>query len=150
MAYTLLDARFDTRRHLKDDTENVWSNIDINAFVNEAILIIKNTVPLYFTTLLEVSSDTDTITIDNVYKKLISLFASARCFEQDEQNYRAVKNMNEFESRREEMKYEILDSDAYADILAQAQEDGDYTQDYVIDVYFDSTSDDDEVPPLVP
>jgi hypothetical protein len=113
MPYALSKAVSDTRRILKDDTENVWTTLDIKAFINEAISMIRKTIPEYFTDLTRVTNDNDIIKIDEDFENLIPLFASARCFEQDEQNYRAVKNMNEFEARKGEMEQQILDSDNY-------------------------------------
>lgn len=143
MSYTLATAITDTRRHLKDTTENVWTDDDITYFINEAINIIRKVAVPYFDDLVEVVNTSDTILIDNEFKFLIPIFASARCFEQDEQNYRATKQMNEFESRREEMEIKILDSDEYAELIADLETDA------VKDVYFTS-SDTDEVEPLVP
>lgn len=147
--YTLALANTDTRRHLKDATQNVWTDDDIQYFINESLLLIKSTLPEYFTTLHKVPNsdvlDTtpNTIHIDEEYEHLIPLFASARCFEQDEQNYRATKQMNEFEARKAEMEIKILDSDAYAAIIAALETDA------VRDVYFD-INDEDVVAPLEP
>lgn len=143
--YALSNAITDTRRHLKDDTQNVWTDEDIKYFINEAISMIKKTIPEYFTALHRVPSsdvaDTtpNTIHIEEEYENLIPLFASARCFEQDEQNYRAVKQMNEFEARKLDMEEKVRDSDAYALIIAGIEE-------AVRDVYFDA--DDEEIPSI--
>lgn len=144
MAYTLTKAITDTRIHLKDTTENVWTDNHITYFINEAICIMRKVAVPYFSGLLEVSNLTDVINIDSDYKFLLPLFASARCFEQDEQNYRAVKQMNEFESRREEVENKIFESDEYSALVASNESEG------VADVYFDSTTGADEVLPLVP
>lgn len=136
---TLNDVIAQTRVHLKDTTQNVWTNADIVIFCNDAIRIIRKTVPLYFTALVPVAANAETVHIDSDYEYLIPLFCAARCFEQDEQHYRAVQKMNEFETRREEMMNEVLASDEYADLLA-AQ--GDNDGDYVRDVYHGATTDD--------
>jgi hypothetical protein len=150
MAYLVSKAITDVRRVLNDDTEDVWTDDDIIAYVNEAILIIKNTIPIYFDTLVEIDDSADTIEIESVYKPLITLFASARCFEQDEQDYRGQKQMNEFESRRVEMEDKILDSDAYQAKLDAAILAGTVTEDYVRDVYFEDYSEEDEIADLEP
>ena len=144
MNYTQALAIIDTRRHLKDSTQNVWTDEDIKYFIDEAIGLIKNSLPLYFATLHKIE-DVDpldvtptAIHIKTDYEMLIPVFASARCFEQDEQNYRAVQKMNEFESRKVDMMNEILDSDEYAAILEAAGTSG---IDAVKDVYFNEVID---------
>lgn len=136
--YTQAQAIIDTRRHLKDTTQNVWTDDDIKQFINDAIALIRKSVPLYFVNLYPVPYDDDgvqnfTINIDPDYELLIPLFAAARCFEQDEQHYRAVQKMNEFENRKAEMVEEITNSDEYAAIVEALGETG---MDAVKDVYF--------------
>ena len=45
MSFTLQNAIIETRRHLKDNTESVWTNDDITAFINEALMLIKADLP---------------------------------------------------------------------------------------------------------
>lgn len=142
MAYDIDTCVEDVRRVLNDDTENVWTNTTIKYYINNAISIIKNTVPEYFTTLVKVT--TGDILIDSVYEELLVLFATARCLEQDEQDYRAAKQMNEFESRRSEMEEKIYSSSAYATIIATAD------QEYVIDEQELYEEYDDVIAPLDP
>lgn len=150
MAYLVSVAITDVRRVLNDDTTDVWTDDDIIAYVNESLLLIKNTIPEYFDTLVEVTLATDTIIIDNVYRSLVTLFASARCLEQDEQDYKAQKQMNEFEARRVEMEDKIYTSVAYQTKLDAAIVAGTISTDYVKDVYFDNYSDEDTIAPLDP
>jgi hypothetical protein len=145
MAYTQAQAVIDTRRHLKDTTQNIWTDDDIKQFINDAIALIRQAVPLYFTNLQAVPYEVDgvkhsTINIDSDYEMLIPLFAAARCFEQDEQHYRAVQKMNEFESRLVVMVTNIMESDAYADLLARQEEEGILRTDAIKDVYFKRTN----------
>lgn len=133
MPFTLALAKTAAQRLVGDDTTNIWSNSDLVGYINEAIVIIRGTIPEYFTSLSEVANDTDIITIDADYKYLIPLFASARMFEQDEQSFRGVQKLNEFETRRALMKSDIESSKAYSDKLDQ---DGTNNIDYVIDSYY--------------
>ena len=85
MSYTQAQAVADTRRHIKDTTQNVWTDDDIKQFINDAIALIRQAVPLYFTTLYSVPYDVDgvavdVINIDSDYELLIPIFAAARCF----------------------------------------------------------------------
>jgi len=150
MSITLSQAITQTRHYLKDTTENVWTNVEIIAFIDEAIGIIKKTVPLWFTTLTRITNPTVTtaanlaqlIVIDVDYANLISIFASARCFEQDEQFYRGVQKMNEFEARKLEMEDDIYASDEYAALLAASTT---VTDEHVEDVYSDTVAEDDSI-----
>ena len=143
MSYTLLNAVTDVQRHLKDSTENVWTLTDIKASINESILVIKQALPEYFTTLVEVTNNTDVIYIDNNYKNLIPLFASARCFEQDEQYYRATQKMNEFETRLQNAIDKIYESSAYSDLIDTDELES------ISDVYYDS-DESDNISELIP
>ena len=126
MAYALSTAITDTRRLLKDSTENVWTNSDITYFINQAIDIIKNTIPEYFTSLQRVTSGN--IIIDEAYELLIVLYSASKCFEQDEQDYKSSKLLNEFESRRIEMIDTIKESDAYKTILDADSDNKEFVQ----------------------
>ena len=136
MSFTLQDAIIETRRYLKDNTESVWTDDDITAFINEALMLIKADLPEFFTDLEEVIEDSDEILLPNTYKKLPCLFASARCFEQDEQNFRAVQKMNEFETRKLDMITQIMNSKEYQDKINDPENPYYETGiDYVVDVY---------------
>lgn len=131
--YTLLEAVQDTRILLNDTTESVWTNKQITYYLNEAISIVKKTVPEHFELLTHVQADNDEIYIDEYYKMLLPLFASARCFDQDEQHYRSTQKMNEFEIRRVEMETDILNNldESEEEIAERANKN-----DYVIDTYY--------------
>lgn len=139
MPYTLENAITDTRRILKDTSENVWTNTDITAFINESILDLQSTIPEYFTDLLEVEVLEDEINIDNKYKKIMSIFAASRCFSQDEQHYRASEKMNEYESRKLDMEQKILSSEEYAEKVSAS---GSSISEYIVNEYYGSSSDD--------
>lgn len=146
MAYSQAQANIDTRRHLKDVTQNIWTDDDIKQFINDAITLIRQAVPLYFTTLHTVphtdslGTVTYDINIDEDYEMLIPLFAASRCFEQDEQHYRATQKMNEFETRLVVMVTNIMESDAYEEILKAREALGLTNTDYVRDVYFNTSA----------
>jgi hypothetical protein len=152
MPFTMEQAIKRTRRYLKDMTTSVWSDEEIIDFVNEGILIVKRSIPEYFYDLVEVFVKTETIVLDDEYKFLPCIFAASRCFEQDEQHYRAVQRRNEFESMLGDMKEEIINSYKYEEKVAQS--DNPYADklemDYVVDVYFNNNSSEDEIPPLEP
>lgn len=149
--YTMLQAILKTRRFLKDNTETVWTNADIKDFVNEGAMAVKRTIPEYFTDLVEVFADGDTIQLEDEYKMLPCIYAASRCFEQDEQHYRATTKRNEFEALLLDMETQILGSIKYYDKINDP--DNPYYQntamDYVRDVYY-VVEEDDELLPLNP
>jgi predicted RNA-binding protein with RPS1 domain len=137
MSTTLQAVINATRRHLKDSTENVWTNADIVEFIDEAIGLIRKTNALYFTNLLRITNKlnlTQTITIDDDYAILLSIFAASRCFEQDEQHYRASQKRNEFEALKSDMEEKIIESKEYGDLLAA---DDELATETIKDVYGD-------------
>jgi FAD/FMN-containing dehydrogenase len=150
--FTLENAIKRTRRYLKDMTTSVWTDEEIIDFINEGILVIKRKIPEYFYDLKEIFIKTDVMLLEDEYKNLPCIYAASRCFEQDEQHYRAVQRRNEFESIMEEMVEEIMGSYRYEQKTNDINNPY-YTQlenDYVKDVYFDNYSSEDEILPLEP
>ena len=150
MSLTLANVVTQTRHYLKDQTENVWTNVEIVAFIDEAIGLIKKSIPIWFSTLTRIVNPTvvtsanlaQVIVLDVDYANLLSIFAAARCFEQDEQFYRGVQKMNEFEARKMEMEDDIYSSDEYATLLSESTT---YTDEHVEDVYSDTVAEDDSI-----
>lgn len=150
--FTLIQAITRTRRYLKDMTTSVWSDEEIIDFINEGILLVKKRIPEYFTDLVETYVKTDTIQLEDVYKTLPCIYAASRCFEQDEQHYRAVQRRNEFESALMDMEDEIRGSYKYEQKVNDPTNPY-YAQlesDYVRDVYFNNYDNEDEIAPLEP
>lgn len=136
---TLQNVINDTRIILNDTSESVWTTSMIISFINEGILDIKSSIPEYFTDLNEVSNVSDVIGIDNIYKRLISIFTASRCFFLDEQYYKSTELRNDYEQRKQNAIDKILESDEY---VTKINEDGSTSTEVVKDVYFDNESND--------
>jgi len=152
MKFTMLQAIARTRRYLKDSSTSVWSNEEITDFINEGIRTIRRKIPEYFYDLDEVFVNTDIINLDGEYKELPCIYAASRCSEQDEQHYRAVQKRNEFEAALEEMEAQIRNSYKYEEKVAASDNPyaNNLAMDYVVDVYYNNNSFEDEIPPLEP
>lgn len=126
------------RQYTRDTTSSIFREKDIMDFINEGIdrirvipqlkkmnrLVGKNEKPNY---------------LPSEFCYLIPIYATARCFEQDERHYQAVQKMNEFEAKLEELRsliesgeIVIKETDGTPIDLGDSFND----VDYVIDAYY--------------
>ena len=88
----------------RDFTNSIFRETDIIDFINEAIDRFKQTIPqLKSLTYLSTPTSEPSL-IPEQYQHLLAVYASSRCFGQDERHYQATTLMNEFEVKLEEMK----------------------------------------------
>ncbi len=91
----------------RDFSNSIFRETDIIDFINEAIDRIRQAIPelkgmIYLSTnLIEPNL------LPEQYHHLLAIYASARCFGQDERHYQASTNMNEFEVKLEELRTAI-------------------------------------------
>lgn len=91
----------------RDFTGSLFREIDIFDFMNDAIDRMKQILPvLDLMTYLEADPD-EPFALPSQYHGLIAVYASARCFGQDERHYQATTFMNEFEQKMEELKQKV-------------------------------------------
>jgi len=139
----------DVRRLINEASPAIWLNADIYAFINGAFRRIR-TIDKRLTVTrcpdLTLDASVPAIPGNGDWDDLFVLFAVARCFEQDRQNYPAVKYMNEFENKLNEY-INFLDNLTSADWAAVYDETDtsafDVTTnetDYVTDEYFAGSS----------
>ena len=125
-----------TRRNLNDKEGSIFTKDDIEYYINEGVDRFQSSD--YFRDEIQLEELIDSpIRIPEQYQHLLAVYASARCFAQDERHYQATTFMNEFEVKFEEMmtkiqsgEIEILDGDG--NLVEPSYED-----DYVENVYFD-------------
>lgn len=136
---TLRNVITSVRILLNDNTESVWTDAMITAYINQALYDLKITLPLYFVKIkeLELQSDDEVIEINSDLKEMISLYGASRGYFIDEQYYKSTELRNEYEVKKTEAINDILSSDEYSDIL---NEDGEGSVEYVIDIYSDAKS----------
>ena len=88
----------------RDFTNSIFRENDIQDFINESIMRIKQVVPELRSMERLIAPDQKPSLLPEQYHHLLSIYAISRCFAQDERHYQATTYMNEFEVKLEEMK----------------------------------------------
>ena len=117
---------------------NIFAKNDIIEYINEGIDRVSNIPELEEMEYL-VNDEDVPMYLPPRSHHLLSIYASARCFEIDERFYQGVQRMNEFENKLENLESDI----AEGKIIIIDEETGDevkgnYNVDYVRDVYFNT------------
>ena len=131
---TLRELIQKVRRYVRDTTGTIFQEHDIIDFINEGINRLKRIPELKGMKMLTVNQE-KVIILPREYHYLISLYASSRCYAQDERHYQATTSMNEFEIKMEELIADISEGkviirDAQGNQILDENE-----MDYVRDVY---------------
>lgn len=121
----------------RDFSNSIFREADIVAFLNEGVERFKQTIPQFRNEVVLDNNNAEPLLIPNYYHHILSVYASARCFSQDERHYQATTLMNEFEVKLEELKSKIESGE----IIIKDPETGEditttNTTDYVYDNYF--------------
>jgi len=141
MTLTQLIAR--VRAYTNEKTTVIFTEAHVTNFLNEGIdriQIIPELVGMDYLVLLD---DVPAL-LPARYHYMLSVYATARCFEQDERHYEATNKMNEFETKLEELQGEIANGN-----VTIVDGDGNavtatYNVDYVQDTYFAESTDSDD------
>lgn len=142
---TLLELIRDVRRLTRDFSNSVFREEDIISFLNNGINRIKQVIPS-LVGMKKLSAKTDVvILLPDMYEDLLPIYATSRCFMQDENFYQATTYMNEFEQKLSELlskieNGEIVIMDANGNAIGTSLE-----MDSVTDVYFKKVYSDDEL-----
>lgn len=144
-SYSYLVTR--TRSYLRDFTGTIFREVDIGNYLNEGIDRVKQVIPELRG--MEDIIDGQSVTLMPDYMQhMLSVYAAARCFAQDENEYKSGVMSNEFEAKLAELK-EDIESGKIIIVDEEGNEvvvDEEYTIDYVEDVYYyDSYYDDDDI-----
>ena len=95
------------RSMTRDFSETIFRKNDIIDYINEGIDRFKQVIP-ELKSLKRLDSDSQQpILIPEEYRHLLAVYATARCFGQDERHYQSSTYMNEFEVKLEELKIAI-------------------------------------------
>ena len=91
----------------RDFSNSIFREADIIDFINEGIDRIKQSIRelkgmTHLSTNLAIPS-----LLPDEYHHLLAIYATARCFGQDERHYQASTHMNEFEVKLEELRTAI-------------------------------------------
>lgn len=95
-------------RNLTRDLSNaIFREIDIIDYINESIDRIKQVIPELVGMQYLTSNEDSPSFLPSHYHHLIAIYATSRCFGQDERHYQATNFMNEFETKMDDLKSEI-------------------------------------------
>lgn len=142
-----LDLILRVRSITRDFSNSIFRESDIIAFLNEGIDRITQVIPeMTELVYLDFNSDEPKM-LPKSYHNLLALYASSRCFSQDERHYQGTNLMNEFESKLDDLK-----NDVEIGRVKIALSDGTTIttgnpNDFVVDDYYDASGDeyDDDV-----
>lgn len=126
-----IDIITEVRVMTRDLTNSVFRESDIVIFVNQAIDRMKQLIPQLDAMVSLTAPNQEPIILPSKYHSLISVFATARCFGQDERHYQATTFMNEFEQKMDEFKTAIENGEI---VLTDAENnpiEGTYNVEYV-------------------
>lgn len=102
----LVDLVLRVRAYTRDSNGALFTEEDINNFLNEGIDRLRKITELSEMKPLSLSSDVP-ILLPNQYHHLIAIYGASRCFTQDEQNSMAQVFMDEFEQKLSELEIGI-------------------------------------------
>jgi hypothetical protein len=93
----------------RDLTNSIFRIEDILDFINEGIDRCRQLF-VEFNGMMYLSNDDDVPQfLPSQYHSLLAVYATARCFAQDEREYKATTYMNEFEQKMDELRVAIQD-----------------------------------------
>jgi hypothetical protein len=121
----------------RDFSGTTFRTEDVQDFLNEGIDRLMQLSPI-FESMQYLEGDTDIPTyLPKQYHSLLSIFASARLFAQDERAYQATTLMNEFELKLEELRSRMTEGTIKIFDPQGVEVDLDNAPFYVEDNYFE-------------
>lgn len=144
---TLIKLIEKTRRPLKDNDGVIFLKANVVDYINEAVNRFQHY--LYFVDEIELVQDSDEPTlIPAPWQHLLALYATSRCFTEDENAYEAARYMNEFEEKLASLIEKIELGEITITDTEGNEITADYEDEHVQNVYFGAvTSHDDYTPP---
>ena len=95
----------------RDFSNSIFREQDIIDFINEGINRFKQVIPEFSSMDRLLVQDQEPTLIPESYQHLLAVYATSRCFGQDERHYQATTLMNEFETKLDELKQAIENGD---------------------------------------
>lgn len=125
------------RSFTRDFSNSIFREQDIIDYLNEGINRIKQLIPEFRDVNSLTENNSVPLLLPEMYHHLIPVYATSRCFGQDERHYQASTFMNEFETKVDELKSAIAEgSIVVIDPETGEPVDVTYNVDYVVDTYF--------------
>lgn len=100
-----LDRR--VRSLTRDLIKTIFREQDVYDFINEGIDRVKHQIPELADMKYLVAKQEEVKLLPKQYHHLLAVYATARCFSQDERHYQATTHMNEFETKLDELRTAI-------------------------------------------
>jgi len=104
---TRLELVLRVRSITRDFSNSIFREQDIVDFINEGINRFKQRIPELNGMLKLISPAQSVNLLPDEYQELLAIFASSRCYFQDERSYQATTLMNEFEVKLEEFQNDV-------------------------------------------
>lgn len=95
----------------RDFSNSIFREQDIIDFLNEGIDRFKQLIPELRGINKLLANQQEVNLIPEEYQHLLAVYATSRCFNQDERHYQATTYMNEFEIKLDELKESIMNGD---------------------------------------
>lgn len=95
----------------RDFSNSIFREQDIIDFLNEGINRFKQLIPELRGINKLLANQQEVNLIPEEYQHLLAVYATSRCFNQDERHYQATTYMNEFEIKLDELKESIMNGD---------------------------------------
>lgn len=95
----------------RDFSNSIFREQDIIDFINEGIGRFKQIIPEFSGMERLLVQEQEPTLIPEHYHHLLAIYATSRCFGQDERHYQATTYMNEFETKLDELKESIMNGD---------------------------------------
>jgi hypothetical protein len=131
-----LDLVQRTQSNLRDFGLTAFREIDVVRYINEGIERVIQIVP-QFDDMVELTYDTQSpIVLPKAYHHLLSVYASARLFAQDDRFHQSATLMNEFEIKMAGMYEDLMSGDLIAYDVDGNEIDFSRPPDYVRNEYF--------------
>lgn len=124
------------RSNVNDTKGSVFKEDDILSYLNEGIDRIKQVINELSSIEYLVDREDKPLPLPEPYHHLLAVYATSRCFAQDERHYQSTTLMNEFEYKVAELYTSIINGDL---VIVDEYGDEMYSSskpEYVIDNYF--------------
>ena len=131
----LTDLITRTRYYVRDINSKRFPSDEIELYINEGIERLRSYQA--FADMSYPTATEDVSYLPTEYHYILALFAASRCFGVDNDFFQEQQKRNEFETAFMELITKIECGDIYT-------KDIEYTQDYVVDEYFEGTSSDED------
>ena len=91
----------------RDFSNSIFREADIVSFLNEGVERFKQAIPQFRNEVTLENNNSEPLLIPSYYHHILSVYASSRCFSQDERHYQSTTLMNEFETKIDELNQKI-------------------------------------------